>query len=117
MANEIMDPAKIAEFRSYSDGNDDFIKELFAQYEESSNSLLEKIKNSYGQDNVTQLLSDIHALKGSTRNMGLLELGNFIIDWEKRVKETGPKDFDSDYRKLQDLYNKVLEFRKENFPA
>lgn len=114
---EIMDPQKIEEFRGYSDGTDEFILELFDQYFESTDSLIEKIKASKQAQDDKQLLSEIHALKGSTRNMGLIPFSNFIIDWEKRVKDTGSGDFEKDFEILKNLYQDVKDFRNKTFPA
>ncbi len=115
MSTPIMDSQKIEEFRSYSDGNDDFIKELFEQYHETSVQLLEKIQQSFQNKDTKQLLSDVHTLKGSTRNMGLEKFGEFIIDWEKRLKEGSLDTFDEDYKTCQDLYQEVKKYQEENF--
>ncbi len=113
----IMDPKKIEEFRSYSDGNDDFIKELFTQYEESTRAILQRLEAAHKNSDTKQVLSEIHAMKGSTRNMGLVDFGDFIVDWEKKVKEQGSADFPKDFAVAQQLFQKVLVYRKEKFPA
>lgn len=113
---DIMDPAKIEEFRGYSDGTDDFIKELFEQYYETSDNLIEQIQIAYDGDDHKKLLSDLHTLKGSTRNMGLLKLGEFIVNWEKQMKDGDFSGFDEKFQELKDLYEEVRKFQQDNFP-
>jgi HPt (histidine-containing phosphotransfer) domain-containing protein len=113
---DIMDPAKIEEFRGYSEGTDDFIKELFEQYYETSDNLIQQIQAAHDSGDQKKLLSDIHTLKGSTRNMGLLKLGEFIVNWEKQMKEGDFSGFDDKIQELKSLYQEVRDFQQQNFP-
>lgn len=112
----VMDPGKIEEFRTYSDGTDDFIIKLFDTYIENSKSLIANIKNSHKEKNPDQLLMDIHTLKGSSGNMGLTRIGDFITDWEAAVKEKGIENHDKELTRLQELFEEARKFYQKNFP-
>jgi HPt (histidine-containing phosphotransfer) domain-containing protein len=113
--SKVMDPQKIEEFQSYSDGNNDFIIELFEKYLDNSKSLIRKIRNSHQAKDLKQMLLDIHAFKGSSKNMGLTKIGQFITDLEKDAKDNGIRDFSPELKKLDEHFQEVQNFFSENF--
>jgi HPt (histidine-containing phosphotransfer) domain-containing protein len=78
MHNEIMGPAldaeAIAALRDLGDGDDVFLLELLEQYVEQTDRLVVESAAAAGNGDLQSWVGAMHALAGSSRNVGALRL-------------------------------------------
>lgn len=111
----VMNPEKIEEFKGFSNGNDDFIIELFEKYFDNSELLINNIRNSCKDGNEPDALFNIHSFKGSSRNMGLIRMGEFLKNWEMYIKEKKLSNCEQKITEMERLFEEIKKFYSEKF--
>ncbi|HEV7571020.1 MAG TPA: Hpt domain-containing protein [Thermoanaerobaculia bacterium] len=112
MDNEIMGPAldeeAIASLRDLGDGDDVFLLELLEQYVEQTDRLVIESAVAAGNGDLQSWVGTMHALAGSSRNVGALRLASVCTAAEVDGRSTSTintlpflADFARDYEAVK----------------
>ncbi|WP_417324128.1 ABC transporter substrate binding protein [Halarcobacter sp.] len=89
-------------------GREDLYKNLLINFRESKENYLSNIKAFKQRDDIENLTSEIHTLKGLSKTLGAEKFGDFLIDCEKEIKEK-EKLSDENLEKIVSGLEKVVD--------
>jgi len=89
-------------------GREDLYKNLLINFRESKENYLSNIKAYKQRDDIENLTSEIHTLKGLSKTLGAEKFGDFLIDCEKEIKDK-EKLSDENLEKIVSGLEKVVD--------
>ncbi len=85
-------------------GGQDFVTQLYAEFEEEAALLLDEIKKDLESQHYNAILSTLHQLKGTAFTLGIIALAELAKQLEHDIKAGHLEHVDENFSKLQSHY-------------
>ncbi|MFD3003113.1 PAS domain S-box protein [Pontibacter toksunensis] len=94
-------------------GGDDFVNQLYSEFEEEAALLLEEVKKDLEVQHYTGILSTLHQLKGTGFTLGIVSLAELAKQLEHDIKQDHLEHLDDNISRLQSHYENYRKYYKE----
>ncbi|WP_187261969.1 PAS domain S-box protein [Pontibacter beigongshangensis] len=107
----IIDEAVVEQLKQI--GGADFIRQLYADFEEEAAGLLEEAKKELAAQHYTGILSTLHQLKGTGFTLGINPMAELAKQLEHDIKNNVLEAVDDNFSKLLEQYENYKKAYKE----
>ncbi len=93
----------------------DIIKRLLHKFIQSATETVQDIHDSFSQNNGEALIALAHKLKGGSRSMGAIQLGDKCQILENVIMEQNWKEAESLVKIIDDLFQAIKHYVEEQY--
>ncbi|MCJ8164665.1 PAS domain S-box protein [Pontibacter sp. E15-1] len=94
-------------------GGDEFVEQLYTEFEEEAAVLLEEIKKDLESQDYKAILSTLHQLKGTGFTLGITSVAELAKQMEHDIKADHLEHVEENFSKLQSYYETYRKSYKE----
>jgi HPt (histidine-containing phosphotransfer) domain-containing protein len=96
-------------------GGDDFAKQLYIEFAEETEPLLEEAGQEIAAKHYTQILGTLHQLKGTSSTLGLIPIAEMAKKLEHDIKKQKLSNVDQDFTLLLNHYSNFKKIYPKKF--
>lgn len=88
----------------------DFILEITEEYSKLTETSIEKLLQSYNNNDWEEMLCLVHSLKGSSKTIYAEEISELFVNLENRLKDKKNKDLEEIIVQIVPAFNRLKHF-------